>query len=62
VNIGPPETVPVEPDLLQCEYDGYCPVCHVPLFGSFWVKRHHATAERKPTEYDEREVLPTCAS
>jgi hypothetical protein len=48
VNIGPPETVPVEPDILQYQYDGHCPLCHVPLVGCFWVRRDQATAEEKP--------------
>jgi hypothetical protein len=48
VNIGPPETVPVELDLVQYQYDGHCPLCHVPLFGCFWVRRDQSTAEEKP--------------
>jgi hypothetical protein len=47
VTIGPPETVPLEPDLLQYEYDGYCPLCHVPVFGCFWVKQDRTTVEPK---------------
>jgi hypothetical protein len=43
VSIGPPETVPVEPDLLQYQYEGHCPLCHVPCFGVFWVRRGSTT-------------------
>ena len=39
MHIGPPETVLVEPDLIQYQYDGHCPLCHVPLVGCFWVRR-----------------------
>ena len=35
VNIGPPETVPSEQDILQYQYEGHCRVCRVPLFGCF---------------------------
>jgi len=43
VNVGPPDVVPVQPDLLQYQYDGYCPACHVPCAGVFWVKRDSTT-------------------
>ncbi len=48
VTIGPPELVPLEPDLVQHEYEGHCPMCHVPLFGCFWIRRDRTTAEKKP--------------
>lgn len=48
VNIDPPETVPVDADILGYQYDGHCPLCNVPLFGCFWVRRDQATAEEKP--------------
>jgi len=47
VNIGPPETVPEQPDLVQYQYEGYCPVCRVPTVGLFWVSRDQTTAESK---------------
>ena len=43
MNVGPPDVVPVQPDLLQYQYDGYCPACHVPCAGVFWVKRDSTT-------------------
>ena len=35
VNIGPPETVPVEPDVLQYQYDGHCPSAMCPSLAVF---------------------------
>ena len=43
VRIQPPVK---EPDPLRYEYDGYCPVCNVPIFGCFRVKRDQTTAEK----------------
>lgn len=47
VTIGPPEVVPMEPDLLRYQYDGHCPLCRVPLFGCFWVKQDRTTGQPK---------------
>lgn len=48
VRIEPPVVDSAEPGLLRYSYDGYCPVCLVPLCGCFWVRADQSTAEEKP--------------
>lgn len=51
MRIAPPEIVPVEPGIVQYQYEGHCPLCHVSLAGCFWIKRDQTTGEPKASGF-----------